>query len=133
MPDLQGGTTVLIVEKDFGFAFWLAGIFNDAGCHVVPGLDCKQAISITKELNLKIDLVVVNPRLQRVADMIRTLQRSNLNLKIVAVSDRHVQAIRTFSANAILEKPSGREPILREEWLDRVRQILRDVYVKGAV
>jgi hypothetical protein len=45
MPDLQGGRTALIVEKDFGFAFWLAEIFNEAGCHVVPALDCQLAVS----------------------------------------------------------------------------------------
>ena len=28
-----------------------------------PVLDCKQAISIATELNIKIDLVVVNPQL----------------------------------------------------------------------
>ena len=132
MPDLQGGTTVLIVEKDFGFAFWLAEIFNEAGCHVVPALDCKRAISITRELNLKIDLVVMNPRLRGITDMIRTLQRSNLNLKIIGIRDRHVQAIRTIPVHAMLQRPSGYEPISREEWLDRVRKILREVDVPGA-
>jgi DNA-binding NtrC family response regulator len=128
MPDLQGGTTVLIVEKDFGFAFWLAEIFNEAGCHVAPALDCKQAISITTELNLRIDLVVVSPRLRRVSDMICTLQSSNRNLKIIAIRDCHVQAIRTIPVHAILQRPSGWEPISREEWLERVQKILREVH-----
>src|ERR1700730_18034359 len=132
MPDLQGGTTVLIVEKDFGVAFWLAESFHETGCHVVPALDYKQAISITTELNLKIDLVVVNPRLRRVSDMIRTLQSSNRLLKIIAIRERHVQAIRTFPVDAILERPFGREPISREEWLDQVREILCEVHASDA-
>ena len=64
MPELLGGAAVLIVDKDLGFALWLGEIFIEAGCHAAPALDCKQAISITTELNLKIDLVVVNPRLR---------------------------------------------------------------------
>jgi hypothetical protein len=95
----------------------------------LPALSCTEAISITKELNLKIDLVVVNPRLQGVADMIRTFQGPNL--KIIAIRDRRVQAIRTFPADAILERPSGREAISREKWLDRVRKIFRDFHLIG--
>ena len=98
----------------------------------VPALDCTEAISVTKEPNLKIDLVVVNPQLPGVSDLIRTLQGPNRLLKIIAIRDRHVQAIRTIMADTVLQRPSGWEPISREEWLDRVRKILRDFHVVGA-
>jgi hypothetical protein len=127
---LPCGATVLIVDRDLGFVFWIGEIFNEVGCHAVPALDCTEAISITKELNLRIDLVVVNPQLPGVADMVRTLQSPSL--KIIAIRDRRVQAIRTFPVDAILERPSGSEPISRERWLDRVRKILRDFHLMGA-
>jgi len=127
---LPRGATVLIVDQDFGFVFWIGEIFNEAGCHAVPALDCTEAISITKQLNLNIDLVVVNPQLPGVADMMCTLQGPNL--KIIAIRDKRVQAIRTFRADATLERPSGPEPISREKWLDRVRKILRDFHLMGA-
>jgi hypothetical protein len=124
------GATVLIVDNDLGFVFWIGEIFTAVGCHAVPTLDCTEAISITRELNLKIDLVVVNPQLPGVTAMMRTLQGPNL--KTIAIRDRRVQAIRTFPADAILERPSGREPISREEWVDRVREILCDFHLMGA-
>jgi hypothetical protein len=127
---LPCGATVLIVDNDFGFVFWIGEIFTAVGCQAVPTLDCTEAISITRELNLKIDLVVVNPQLPGVTAMMRTLQGPNL--KTIAIRDRRVQAIRTFPADAILERPSGREPISREKWLDRVRTILRGIHVRGA-
>ena len=130
MTELLGGATVLIVDKDFGFVFWIGEIFDEVGCHAVPALDCTEAVSIVKELNLKIDLVVVNPQLPGVADMMRTFQGPNL--KIIAIRDRRIQAIRTFPVDAILQRPSGRDPISRERWLDRVRKILRDLHLLGA-
>jgi hypothetical protein len=36
-------------------------MLNELGYQVVPALDCQQAVSITTELNLKIDVLVVNP------------------------------------------------------------------------
>src|ERR1700737_1503809 len=89
---LPCGATVLIVDQDFGFVFWIGEMQSAA---------CTEAISITKELNLKIDLVVVNPQLPGVADMMRPLQGPNL--KIIAIRDKRVQAIRTFPVDAILE------------------------------
>lgn len=132
MTELPSGATVLIVDNDFGFVFWMGEIFTEAGCHVVPALDCTEAISITKELNLKIDLVVVDQQLPGVSDMIRTLQGPNRLVKIIVIQDRHIQAIRTIPAQAILARPSSREPISHGEWVDRVRKILSSIHVTGA-
>jgi len=125
--------TVLIVDSDCGFVFWIGEIFAKAGCSAVPALDCQQAVSLTTKLNLKVDMVVVNPVLAGVSEMIRSLQSPNRLLKIVAIQDRHVQAICAIPAHAILRKPSGWESISYEEWVDRVRKILRGVQVTGVV
>ena len=132
MSELLSGATVLIVDQDVGLAFWLGEIFSEVGCQAVPALDYTQAVSIIRELNLKIDLVVVNPGLPRVSDLIRTLQRAHRPLKIIAIHEGHVPCIRMIDSDAILERPSGWEPISREQWLGRVRKILHDVLAKGA-
>ena len=62
----------LILDADLGFVVWLE-IFNEVGCEVVPALNSDQALSIVRELELRVDIIVVNPRLWRVAEMIRTL------------------------------------------------------------
>ena len=52
MTETLSGPTVLIVDKDLGFLWWLGEIFSEAGYDVAPALDCKQAFSLTTELNL---------------------------------------------------------------------------------
>ncbi len=127
MADVLGGVTVLIVDQDVGFVFWLGQIFTELGCQAVPALDCTQAVSITSALNLKIDLVVVNPRLPGVSKMMKKLSCAGHSLKVVVIREGNVEAISKLPAHAILERPPGRAAISRQGLLNRVRNILRDV------
>src|SRR5579864_7603483 len=43
--------TVLIVDDDLGFVWWLGDIFNEAGARCVPALSCGAAMVLTKRLN----------------------------------------------------------------------------------
>ena len=52
MADVLGGVTVLIVDEDVGFVFWLGEILTKLGCRAVPALDCTQAVAITGALDL---------------------------------------------------------------------------------
>src|ERR1035438_1181831 len=64
---------VLIVDEDLGFVWWLGQLFSQAGCQVVPTLSSEQSVSLLRDLNLKVDVIVVNPELAGVAEMIRGL------------------------------------------------------------
>lgn len=127
MADVLRRLTVLIVDQDLGFVFWLGQIFTELSCHTVPALDCKQAVSVTRTLNLAIDLVVVNPRLPGISQMIKKLSCPGRTLKLVVIHERNVEAISKLPADAILEKPPDPAVISREGWLNRVRNIMRDV------
>jgi hypothetical protein len=131
VADVPGGVTVLIVDQDLGFVFWLGEIFAELGCQAVPALDCTKAVSISSALNLTIDLVVVNLRLRGVSKMMKKLSRADRSVKVVVIRDGNVRAISRLPADAILERPVGQAAISRERWLNRVRKILRDVLVAG--
>lgn len=130
MVDIADGPTVLIVDKDFGFAFWLAEIFTELGCHPVPGLDCQKAVSLATELTLKVNVVVVNPAMPGISKMMQSLSRLYPSVKVVAVVDDKVDTVH-IEAHAMLKRPSGLMPISRQEWIRRVRQALRDLEIVG--
>src|ERR1700690_3070154 len=67
---------VLIVDEDLGFVWWLGQIFSQVGCQVVPALNSVQTDSLTRDLNLKIDVLVVNPELAGVTELIQSLSSS---------------------------------------------------------
>jgi DNA-binding NtrC family response regulator len=120
-------TTVLIVDTDLGFIFWLGELFNEIGCNVVPALDCAQAVSILNDLTLKIDMVVVSYRLTGVPQMIDALRTSGRVLRIVAISEG-AEAGDAVKADAILTRPSAWQQVSREEWLEQVRKLLHEVH-----
>ena len=77
--------TVLIVDQDLGFVFWLGEILQRAGCAVAPALNCQQAITLSKELGVSLDLIFVDPTLPGIQSMIATLKAEQDRIKIVDV------------------------------------------------
>lgn len=121
---------VLIVDEDLGFVWWLGQIFSQAGCQVVPTLNAGQMVSLTQDLNLKVDLIVVNPELSGVPEMIRTLSTSRPP-KIVAIRNHNTDVGSSLHADATLERPSGWGPVSEKEWLECVRRLVKDIRFTG--
>jgi DNA-binding response OmpR family regulator len=123
----QGGPTVLILDQDLGFVFWLGEIFHEAGCRVVPALDSEHAISITETFTLTIDVAVMNPTLPGVAAVLSALARRGRAAKVVAIRDEKIDAVGTTQADFVLKRPVGFEEVSKAHWLERIQEILRDV------
>jgi hypothetical protein len=121
---------VLIVDEDLGFVWWLGQIFSQAGFQVVPTLNAEQMVSLTQDLNLEVDLIVVNPELSGVPEMIQALSTSRLP-KIVAIRNYNTDVGCTLQADATLERPSGWGPVSEKEWLGCVRRLVKDIRFTG--
>ena len=117
---------VLIVDEDLGFVWWLSGIFSEAGCQVVPALNAGDTASMTSELDLDVDVLVVNPALAGVSEMIESLSRSR-SPKIVTIRDHDKQDGAVY-ADATLERPSGLGAISQQDWLGCVRRLVKDLH-----
>lgn len=116
--------TALIVDDDVGLIFWLGEIFGKAGWNLVPAMNCRQAVSLAAMWDLYIDLIVVNPALSGVIDMVQTLNRVH-RPKIVIIRDPDVEA--PIPADATLDRPDIETPESRAEWAERVRELLRKI------
>lgn len=117
---------VLIVDKDLGFVWWLAQMFNQAGCQVVPALNSGQTDSLARDLNLKIDVIVVDPELAGVSELIKSLS-STRPLKIVAIRNSDTRSRGAMHAHATLDRPSGWGMVSEKEWLGCVRRVVKAV------
>jgi len=130
-PTSQAPPTVLIVDRDVAFTWWLGEMFAEAGSHVIPAVNCTQAVSLVRKLEMTVELIVVNPNLRGVSQMIRTLRQLNRSMKVVAITDGEASAAASIQADTTLQRPSGWEPISRPDWLDRVHRILRAARTPG--
>lgn len=79
--------TVLIVDENLGFVWWLGEILVKAGCTVLPALNCRDALSLAKETGIKVDLVLANPTLDGFSEMTKQLGPHYKLLTIVEVAD----------------------------------------------
>jgi len=122
---------VLIVDEDLGFVWWLGQLFSQAGCQVVPTLNSEQTVSLTRDLNLKADVIVVNPELTGISEMIRALSSAG-HPKIVAIRNHDSGVRNGIHADATLERPSGWGPVSEKEWLGCVRRLVKDVQLTSA-
>jgi len=120
------GQTVLIVDEDLGFVWWLGQVLAEAGHQAVPALDSRQAVSHIRQFNVTVDVVIVHPATPGAANLLRTLGRANKQLRIIAIRNPDDSAAVTGSAHAILDRPTGWQPISREVWLRKVQKALAD-------
>ena len=118
--------TALIVDDDLGFIFWLGEIFGEAGWNIVPALNCRQAVSLAVMLDSHIDLIVVNPALDGIEEMVQTLSRVH-RPKVVVIRDPNVEA--DIPCDATIDRPDESTSFSRAEWAERVRKLLKELMV----
>lgn len=126
-------TTVWIVDDDLGFVWWLGEIFTEAGCRALPALSCEQAVSLMKQLDVGIDLLVLNPQLPGVIRMLQMLRGADANFKVVAIGKIPPVLATAIHPQANLERPSSSDSISRLEWLTKVRKLLKVVAAAATV
>ena len=79
--------TVLIVDNDLGFVFWLGKTLDAAGYQSLPAKSIAAAGTLLEEITGKIDLLIVNSALPGAAEFITSLRRSLRRLKVIAVRE----------------------------------------------
>lgn len=124
MSSAQGARTVLIVDDDVAFLWWLGEMFTDAGYQAVPALSCSQALAVVNRLNLHINVLVVSASLSGAIRLVRSLERLGRDLRIVLVADSKDLAVHSLHYDAILTRPSGWEPVSRPDWLRKLHTLL---------
>lgn len=86
--------TVLIVDDDLGFLFWLAKALGNAGYNVVPAVSISKARSIVSDLALMPDLLIINPAVQASSELIRALKLESPGVRTVAAVEPQLPEAR---------------------------------------
>jgi len=116
--------TVLIIDADFGFVFWLGQVLGDAGWQAVPAKGFSEATALISQLRMEIDLLVVNPILTGAADFVHALRCSQPNLKVLVVLEKEQQVGPIQNADAIVRKPLQVDRVAGALWTRIIEQIL---------
>jgi len=119
--------TILIVDKDLGFVFWLGQILDAAGYTALPAKGVADATEIVSTLRLSIDILVAPQSEPNLHGLVERLRVTSPNLQVVAVAGERDQAIAGDRFDAVWKRgPCRRDAAAKSEWLDLIYSLSHD-------
>jgi hypothetical protein len=116
--------TVLIVDRELGFVFWLGQALDRAGYQALPAKSCEDAAELLKQLNVEIHLLIVGYCLAGAGAFADALRRSQGHLKVIAVIGEGEQPGSPFpGADASQLMLSAVDEGSEAEWLETIEAI----------
>lgn len=117
--------TILIVDDDLGFAFWLGQALDRAGYETWPARSVAAAESLLAEVKLPVDLLVITASLPWAPVLAVHLARTKADFKVIAVCDELGDVVEQFSkVSAVHQKPQTIDAAAKLEWVQFVRGVL---------
>ena len=120
----SGFPTALIVDDDVAFILWVGEMFAESGYQSVPALHCRQAMALLNKLALRVDVLVLNPKLRGAARTVKALEAEYPKLRVVLIGDPSALGSGLGSNHVTLDRPSAWEPISRPQWVAKIRKAL---------
>ncbi len=119
--------TILIVDRELGFVFWLGQTLDAVGYDAFPAKDIVDARKLLGELNIEIDLLIVNSSLAGAAEFTDAVRRSQGHLKVIAVSGEgdDPSSAAFPGADASQPKPNLTDQAVEIEWLQTIQRVLQ--------
>ena len=114
--------TVLIVDDDLGFLFWLGHALGAAGFESLPATSVEDARRLLEELRVPLDLLIANPALPRIPAFVTAVHSSQAYLKVISLAapgDARLGRVDAYCA-----KPAVPDEDARVAWLAIVRSVL---------
>jgi DNA-binding response OmpR family regulator len=77
--------TILIVDSDLGFVFWLGQALFKVGFEVFPAKAVPDALTLLSECVPALDLLIINFSLPGAPDFVTALRLAQDNVKVIAL------------------------------------------------
>jgi DNA-binding response OmpR family regulator len=115
--------TILILDNDLGFAFWLGQALCEIRHNALPAKTVKDAIELLSELKCEPDLLVANPALPGLDTFIAHLRRAR-ELKVIVAVESEEQKGNLREIDCYLYKSFSRDEATRLVWLEKIQSLL---------
>jgi hypothetical protein len=117
--------TILVLDPDMGFAFWLGQGLTQSGYLAVPSQSVPGARGLLGDMSNAVELLVVNPVLPGTANFIEMLRSLNPRLKIVVITDKkQVQLSKIPYVDLHCRKPEGPDDSERKKLIAQIETVL---------
>ncbi len=113
--------TVLLVDTDLGFTFWLGRALDNAGFEALPAKSIWDGMALIDEYQLSVDVLVLNPELPG-ADRLVTFLRHSRDVKVIATNSNVASGFP--EVDAVLPRPRDFDDERKAEWLRLIQTLL---------
>ena len=120
--------TVLIVDTDLGFVFWLGHILDGAAYSALPAKSVPDAALLVTQFRLTVDVLAINPALTGSLDFIAALCRAPKDVSVIGVFNNPQQIVHIPGLNAAHPKPTVFDEMAKAEWLEYIECALRSIH-----
>jgi len=118
--------TVLIVDRDLGFVFWLGQILDAAGYVAGPARGVTEAAKIVAMLRLPVDVLVAPQAERGFHAFVEKLRFASPDLKVVALAGEGDSTLIRRPSDAVWKrKPCRRDEAAKSEWLGLIHDLDR--------
>jgi len=121
-PWLAAVKTILIVDRDLGFVFWLGQVLDAAGFVAVPAKAIADAAEVVDLLRLPVSVLIAPAAEQGLAEFVERLRFTSPDLQVIALtSDSDPLVTQPIPGAIPRQKPRYRNEATKAEWLDLVQ------------
>jgi hypothetical protein len=78
--------TILILDNDLGFAFWLGQTLTAPHCTALPALSVDEASALIGEFKLKVDFLIMNPAMPGAVEFTRALRKEQRQMRVATLA-----------------------------------------------
>jgi CheY-like chemotaxis protein len=124
IPSAVEMKTVLVVDHDLGFVFWLGQLLDRMGYEALPAKSVPDAFSLLGTFKPSVDVLVVNPSLVNAADLVAALRYSQEHLNVIGLLEgSETLPDRLWGFASVRPRPTIVDEITQFEWLQLIESI----------
>jgi hypothetical protein len=120
-PEQKGRTTVLLVDSDLSFAFWIGRALDAAGYNAVPARDLRAATELIQEHRILVDILVIDPGLSNALPFLLLLRQTRPALQAIAALSGETEELGSVTDfDVVNRKPRCYTRDALIEWINLV-------------
>lgn len=125
--------TVVIVDHDLGFVFWLGHMLDSRGHSALPARTVADAALLIMQLDLKIDVLVINLSLPGAVEFVNAMHRTRRQVTVIGIIENAQPATTIPGVNALHPKPRTIDLSSKMGWINCVEGLLMREAAQGAL
>ena len=96
--------TILILDNDLGFSFWLGLALNAPHCRALPAKSVVEAAALIAQYQFRIDFLIMSPAVPGAAEFTRALKRDQKHLRVATLVLEAAETLDRIGLESVVDQ-----------------------------